>query len=163
MHSKTWVGRILEKISGETWLKLVFECCLKYDVRVSAVYSPGVTDILADALSRFTVGTLYEQRFLKNLITYFLALPYHILLFSAIRIRQLEPELKRLRSCALANSSLQTHNYQWESFKEFCKLVGRKFLPASVITVCLLIARLARNLQYTTILTYVNHCFLTSL
>lgn len=94
--------------------------------------------------------------FLNISVTYFLALPYRILHFSAIQTSQLEFELKQLRSRALAKSSLRTHKYQWESFKQLCASVGRKFFPASVNTVFFFIAHLARNLEHTTILNYTS-------
>lgn len=48
------------------WLKLVFDSCLKYDIRVIAAYSPGVGNVLADALSRLTESENHTVRFFQN-------------------------------------------------------------------------------------------------
>lgn len=76
--------------------------------------------------------------------------------FTATPLIQLETELMSLWVHSMAKGSLRTRHSQWKKFQDFYQLYGLDALPASVHTICLYIAFLARSLEFSTILNCVS-------
>lgn len=81
----------------------------------------------------------------------FLVLTYLCLLLLATPLRDLENQLKILRrNCNVSSSWATNPNSQWRQFKNFCDMYALRSLPATVKTVPLFVAHLAKSHEYTT-------------
>ena len=49
-----------------SWLKRLFHASLDYDFRITAIHTPGITNVLPDALSRLADNQKYLRFFLSN-------------------------------------------------------------------------------------------------
>lgn len=138
-----------KNIAALQWLKLVFHASVQHNFRFRAVHSPGVKNVVVDALSRLTWSAVYELRFFENFQGLFPGPHPNTAVCFASRITMLKSEFDELRLSAFTKSTERSRKRR--QYFEFCRKHNRRALPATGHTVALFVAELARCLEYNTI------------